>query len=275
MKAPDRYAVLGHPISHSRSPWIHASFAAQTRQAMSYEAIDVEPVQFAPFVREFFAGGGRGLNITLPHKMAAVALATQQSDAARLAGAVNTLWPDAAGRLCADNTDGVGLARDLGVNLGIELGGQRVLLLGAGGAARGVLTELLKAAPAELIIANRTRARAEELAAQFAGAVPVRGVALAELPPPTFDLIINATSASLAGEMPALSPQLLTRDSVCYDLAYQSGGTTFMQWARVQGARQVYGGIGMLIEQAAESFWLWRGVQPDTAPLLAELSLYR
>jgi shikimate dehydrogenase len=275
MKPPDRYAVIGHPISHSRSPWIHARFAAQTKQTMIYEAIDVEPAQFAPVVREFFAGGGRGLNITLPHKVAAAALATQHSDAARAAGAVNTLWQDAAGRLCADNTDGVGLARDLGVNLGIELGGRRVLLLGAGGAARGILTALLNPAPAELMIANRTRSRAEELAARFSGAGPVRAVALVELSMPAFDLIINATSASLAGETMALSPQLLSRDSVCYDLAYQDGGTAFMQWARARGARQVYGGIGMLIEQAAESFWLWRGVRPDTAPLLAELSPYR
>jgi shikimate dehydrogenase len=154
-------------------------------------------------VREFFAGGGRGLNITLPHKVAAAALATQLSDAARArAGAVNTLWRDAAGRLCADNTDGVGLARDLGVNLGIELGGRRVLLLGAGGAARGILTALLKLAPAELMIANRTRSRAEELAAQVRRRGPVRAVALGELSMPAFDLIINATSASLAGEDP-------------------------------------------------------------------------
>jgi shikimate dehydrogenase len=275
MKPPDRYAVLGHPISHSRSPWIHARFAAQTEQAMSYEAIDVEPIQLASFVREFFAGGGRGLNITLPHKVAAAALATQLSDSARVAGAANTLWRDPAGRLCADNTDGVGLARDLGVNLGIELGGRRLLLLGAGGAARGILAALLQLAPAELIIANRTRSRAEELAAQFAGAAPVRAVALGELSMPAFDLIINATSASLAGEALALPPQILGRGSVCYDLAYQSGGTTFVHWARARGARQVYGGIGMLIEQAAESFQLWRGVRPDTAPLLAELSAYR
>ena len=275
MNPPDRYAVLGHPISHSRSPWIHARFAAQTKQAMSYEAIDVEPAQFAPVVREFFAGGGRGLNITLPHKVAAVALAKQQSEAARAAGAVNTLWPDATGQLCADNTDGVGLARDLGVNLGIELSGRRLLLLGAGGAARGIMTALLNPAPAELIIANRTRSRAEELAAKFSGTVPVRAVALGELSAPAFDLIINATSASLAGEALALSPQLLSRDSVCYDLAYQDGGTMFTLWARAHGVRHVYGGIGMLIEQAAEAFRLWRGVRPDTAPLLAELSRYR
>jgi shikimate dehydrogenase len=275
MKPPDRYAVLGHPISHSRSPWIHARFAAQTEQAVSYEAIDVEPIQLASFVREFFAGGGGGLNITLPHKVAAAALATQLSDAARVAGAANTLWRDPAGRLCADNTDGVGLARDLGVNLGIELTGRRLLLLGAGGAARGILTALLNPAPAELIIANRTRSRAEELAAQFSGAAAVRAVALGELSAPAFDLIINATSASLAGEALALPPKLLGRDSVCYDLAYQDGGTMFVQWARAHGVRHAYGGIGMLIEQAAESFRLWRGVRPDTAPLLAELSPYR
>ncbi|HEX9138216.1 MAG TPA: shikimate dehydrogenase [Steroidobacteraceae bacterium] len=275
MKVPDRYAVLGHPVSHSRSPWIHARFAAQTAQAMSYEAIDVEPANLAPFVREFFAGGGRGLNITLPHKMAAAALATKQSEAARTAGAVNTLWPDPAGRLCADNTDGVGLARDLAVNLGIELAGRRLLLLGAGGAARGILAALLEAAPAELVIANRTLARAEELAVQFAGAVPVRAVAFEDLLSPGFDLIINATSASLAGDSLALSPKLLGFDTVCYDLAYQSGGTMFVHWAQEHGVRRAYGGIGMLIEQAAESFRLWRGVRPDTAPLLAELSPYR
>jgi shikimate dehydrogenase len=275
MKPPDRYAVIGHPISHSRSPWIHARFAAQTKQAMSYEAIDVGPVHLASFVREFFVDGGRGLNITLPHKVAAAALAAQLSDAARAAGAVNTLWPDPAGRLCADNTDGVGLARDLGVNLGIELAGRRLLLLGAGGAARGILAALLQPAPAELIIANRTRARAEELAAQFSGAAPVRAVAHGELSAPPFDLIINATSASLAGETLALPPRILGRDSICYDLAYQSGGTIFTHWARANGVRHAYGGIGMLIEQAAESFRLWRGVSPDTAPLLAELSPYR
>jgi len=275
MSPPDRYAVLGHPISHSRSPWIHARFAAQTAQAMSYKAIDVEPLQLASFVREFFAGGGRGLNITLPHKVAAAALATELSDAARAAGAVNTLWSDPAGRLCADNTDGVGLARDLGTNLGIELTGRRVLLLGAGGAARGIIAALLQPKPAELIIANRTLSRAEELAAQFGGAAPVRAVLLGELSAPAFDLIINATAASLAGEALALPPQLFGRDSVCYDLAYQDGDTMFVQWARAQGVRQAFGGIGMLIEQAAESFRLWRGVRPDTAPLLAELSAYR
>ena len=275
MKPPDRYAVLGHPVSHSRSPWIHARFAAQTSQAMRYEAIDVQPAQLAPFVREFFAGGGRGLNITLPHKVAAAALATQLSEAARAAGAVNTLWQDPAGRLCADNTDGVGLARDLGTNLGIELTGRRVLLLGAGGAARGIIAALLQPKPAELIIANRTPARAEELAAQFAGIAPVRAVALGALPTPAFDLIINATAASLAGETLALPPQILGPDSVCYDLAYQDSGTMFVHWARAHGIRQAFGGIGMLIEQAAESFRLWRGVRPNTAPLLAELSAYR
>jgi len=271
MPAPDRYAVIGHPIAHSRSPQIHAIFAQQTRQSMSYSAIDVTAADLAMRVRDFFANGGRGLNVTVPHKQAVIALTASSSARARTAAAANTIALDAAGHLIADNTDGVGLVRDLSNNLHIAVCAQRVLLLGAGGAARGVLAPLLELEPRELVIANRSVERAHALAHAFAPLGPIRGAGFAELGGSSFDLIVNATAASLEAQLPPLPPGVLCASTICYDLVYADGDTRFIQWARESGAAQAHMGLGMLVEQAAESFYLWRGVRPDTAAVLSAL----
>ena len=271
MPTPDRYAVIGHPIAHSRSPQIHALFANQTHQNMIYTTLDVAPEDLATQVREFFATGGRGLNVTVPHKEAVIALTASLSARARTAGAANTILRDAAGRLIADNTDGAGLVRDLTHNLHIAVSAQRVLLLGAGGAARGVLAPLLELKPRELVIANRGVDRALALANAFASFGPVRGAGFAQLEGLCFDLIINATAASLQAQVPPLPPSVLGAATICYDLVYADSDTRFMQWAREHGAAQAHMGLGMLVEQAAESFYLWRGVRPDTAPVLSVL----
>jgi shikimate dehydrogenase len=272
MPAPDRYAVIGHPIAHSRSPQIHALFAQQTRQNMVYGAFDVAPQELALRVREFFASGGRGLNVTVPHKDAVIALSATLSARARTAGAANTMLQDAAGRLVADNTDGAGLVRDLTHNLRIAVGAQRVLLLGAGGAARGVLAPLLELKPRVLVIANRGVERALALASAFASLGPVRGAGFTQLDGQCFDLIVNATAASLQGQVPPLPASVLGATTICYDLVYATSDTRFMHWAREHGAAQAHMGLGMLVEQAAESFYLWRGVRPDTAPVLSVLA---
>jgi shikimate dehydrogenase len=271
MPAPDRYAVIGHPIAHSRSPQIHALFAKQTNQDMIYAALDVAPEDLAMRVREFFATGGRGLSVTVPHKEAVIALSGRLSARARTAGAANTIVSDAAGRLIADNTDGAGLVRDLTHNLHIPVSAQRVLLLGAGGAARGVLAPLLELKPRELVIANRAVERALTLANAFASLGPVRGAGFAQLDGLRFDLIVNATSASLQAQVPPLPLSVLGATTICYDLVYAKLDTRFTQWAREHGAAQAHMGLGMLVEQAAESFYLWRGVRPDTAAVLAAL----
>jgi shikimate dehydrogenase len=274
MSKPDRYAVFGQPVSHSLSPRIHWLFAQQSAQELTYEAIEVAPAQFAGAVADFFAGGGRGLNITVPHKLSAFALATRTSDRARRAGAVNTLSIEPQGRvLFGDNTDGVGLVRDLTGNLALPVSGQRVLILGAGGATRGILAPLLELKPAALCIANRSPERARALAALFADLAPVQAASPAELAGTRWDLILNATSASLSGELPELSAELLDPACLCYDLAYGHGATPFVRWARAHGAVRSVSGLGMLIEQAAEAFYHWRGVRPDTAPVRALLKL--
>jgi shikimate dehydrogenase len=267
--APDRYAVFGHPVAHSRSPWIHTRFAQLTDQALVYEAHDVLPGEFDSALAEFLAAGGRGLNITLPHKLAAYAAAERLTPRARRAGAVNTLAAQAAG-LLGDNTDGAGLLRDLQANLGVVLAGRRVLLVGAGGAARGALPALLDARPREVLIANRSAEKAIALAAAFAVEGPVQGAGLDAAHGP-FDLVVNATSASLAGDAPALPDDVIGPATFCYDMAYGGAPTAFMRWAAGRGAASTADGIGMLVEQAAESFELWRGVRPATAPVLAEL----
>lgn len=271
MKTPDRYAVIGHPVAHSLSPRIHALFAAQTSERLSYERIDATPGQFAASVHEFFAHGGRGLNVTLPHKQAARVLCSRLTERARRAGAVNTLKAEGDGALLGDNTDGAGLVRDLRVNLQVSIAGQRLLLIGAGGAVRGVLGPLLAEQPAEIIIANRTASRAEQLAAEFRDdGTRVRGSGL-DLVGESFDLIINGTSASLAGELPSLPHGLARTTTVCYDMAYGHEETVFVHWARSQGVAMAVMGLGMLVEQAAESFLLWRGVRPATRPVLEAL----
>ncbi len=272
MPPVDRYAVIGHPIAHSRSPWIHAQFAAATGQALSYGAIDVPPERLVAQVREFFAGGGRGLNVTVPHKQAVLALMHDLSDRARIAGAVNTIARTDRGELLGENTDGVGFVRDVTRNLGVPITGRRVLLLGAGGAARGLTGPLLGERPRELVIANRTAARALDLAARFAADAPVRASAYAELAGPPFDLVINATAASLQQQLPPLPAGIVAAGTLCYDLAYGHAATRFVEWARAQGAGRACMGGGMLVEQAAEAFLLWRGVRPDTAAVLAELA---
>ena len=264
---PDRYAVIGHPVAHSRSPRIHAAFAAATGQHLEYGRIDATPEAFGGAVRDFFEGGGRGLNVTLPHKEAAVRLADRLTARARLAGAVNTLAAQADGTLLGDNTDGAGLMADL-ARLGIRVRGARVLVLGAGGATRGILGPLLEARPAQIVVANRTAARATALAAAFAGVQGCGYDALASLVAAgPFDLVIHATSLGLQGEVPPLPHGVVGPASVAYDLGYGAGDTPFVRCARAQGVTRAEQGLGMLIEQAAECFLLWRGVRPDTAPL--------
>jgi shikimate dehydrogenase len=268
--APDRYGVVGHPVEHSRSPLIHTVFARQTNQRLTYELLDAEPAALETAVRGFGAAGGKGLNVTVPHKAAAFALCDESSAAARAAGAVNTISID-AGRLRGDNTDGIGFIRDITVNQRQTLSDARIIVLGAGGAARGIIGPLLAERPAELTIANRTKERAEQVVAQFAGSA-LRARAfddLLTLPP--YDVLINATSAGLKGETPPFPAVLVGPGSFCYDLVYGSGDTPFVTWAKSHGAARAVQGWGMLVEQAAESFAIWRGVRPDTKPLLKQI----
>lgn len=270
MERMDLYAVVGNPISHSKSPLIHSLFAAQTGQAMEYTAIQAPLEGFEETVRDFFRRGGKGLNVTLPFKARAWQMADQRAPRAERAGAVNTLLLDARGRLCGDNTDGVGLVHDLRVNHDIVLAGRRILVLGAGGAVRGVLGSLIDAEPASILIANRTLAKAQELVRLFAGPVPLQACSFEGLTQ-TFDLIINGTSASLQGDLPPLNPDLVDERTLCYDMMYSFDLTPFNRWALHQGAARAIDGLGMLVEQAAEAFFLWRGLRPDTAPVLREL----
>ncbi len=272
MPSPDRYAVVGNPIGHSKSPRIHAAFAAQTGQAMTYEAILASLGGFAAAVDAFRAAGGRGLNITVPFKLEAHALATRLTPRAQAAGAVNTLAFGNDGIL-GDNTDGAGLVRDIETNLAFPLTGRRILLLGAGGAARGALAPLLAQAPAALTIANRTETKATALATAFAATTnaPIDGCAFAALAGRRFDIVINATAASLANEAPPLPLALYANGALAYDMMYGSGDTPFLATARADCAARVADGLGMLVEQAAESFALWRGMRPNTAPILAVL----
>ena len=268
---PAQYAVMGNPIGHSKSPRIHTLFAAQTRQFMEYRAIRVEPGGLAAAIDAFRADSGRGLNITVPFKQDAWVYADILSARAERAGAVNTLLFRDSGEAFGDNTDGVGLLRDLGVNHGIELTGKAILLLGAGGAARGVLQPLLAAAPATLVIANRTPAKAAELALMFGDLGSVFGCGFNELAGRRFEVIIHATAAGLNEQMPPLPDDVLTPGGGCYDLMYGDRPTAFVRWGREHGAAQVLDGLGMLVEQAAEAFYLWRGVRPETQPVITRL----
>ena len=269
----DRYAVIGNPIAHSKSPQIHAAFARQTGQALSYEALLAPVDGFAQTVADFRAQGGRGLNVTVPFKLEAFALAERHTPRAQAAGAVNTLAFDADGIL-GDNTDGAGLVRDLTANLDFALAGRRILLLGAGGATRGVLLPLLDSRPARLTIANRTVAKAEALSTLFAaraGDCVLDACGFDALAGRRFDLVINATAASLADELPPLPPGLYAEGALAYDMMYGRDPTRFMRAALADGAARAEDGLGMLVEQAAESFALWRGVRPDSGPVLAAL----
>lgn len=277
--APDRYGVIGYPIAHSGSPQIHRMFAAQTGQHLVYERLEAKPEDFERAVREFAGNGGRGLNVTVPHKEAAAALADRLSGRAAEAGAVNTLSFEPEG-IYGDNTDGAGLLRDLTENLGVKLEGSAVLVLGAGGAARGILAPLLAARPARLVIANRTVSRAEQLVERFGGPCQLAACALDDVPALEYALVVNATSATLtanpaaaAGEAPAWPDAAISPGTFCYDLSYQAEPTPFCAWAQARGARRCVMGFGMLVEQAAESFALWRGIRPDTAPVLRALAV--
>lgn len=269
----DRYAVIGHPVAHSLSPRIHALFAQQTGERLTYDRIDPGPEGLEEAVTDFFATGGAGLNVTVPFKADAAALCAQLSERAQAAGVVNTLASAATGDgIRGDNTDGIGLVRDLVDNHGLVLRGARILLVGAGGAARGVLGPLLAAEPAAITIANRTAARAEELAAAFADFGSVQGCGF-NMPDPGdgFDLVINASAASLGGAVPPIAGSVLGADSAAYDMMYGAAAEPFLDWARRNGAAVALDGLGMLVEQAAASFALWRGVDPATAPVLQTL----
>jgi shikimate dehydrogenase len=266
----DSYAVFGNPIAHSKSPRIHALFAAQTGQLLTYDAILAPVDGFASSVARFFETG-KGANVTVPFKEDAHRLADKLTSRAQLAGAVNTLVKQQDGLLLGDNTDGAGLVRDITHNAGLKIAGKRVLILGAGGASKGVLELLLAERPDQLVIANRTFEKAAQLAETFASLGPVRASKFEALGEP-FDLIINATSASLGGELPPLSTALiLPGQSVCYDMMYGKAPTVFNRWAEANGASRTLDGLGMLVEQAAEAFHLWRGVRPDVHPVLAQL----
>ncbi|MCT7359248.1 MAG: shikimate dehydrogenase [Thalassobium sp.] len=266
----DLYAVVGNPIGHSKSPQIHTAFAAQTRQDLLYTAQLVPLDSFDSALNKFFKHGGCGVNVTVPFKENAWRYADEFTPRAQRAQAVNTLKKMADGRILADNTDGVGLVRDLTVNHGVALNGKRILLLGAGGAVRGVLQPLLEQQPAELIIANRTLSKAEMLAKDFADLGNVKASEFAALDG-TFDVIINGTSASLSGDLPPLPASVLTAGTVCYDMMYSAQTTIFNQWSLDNGVQKVIDGLGMLVEQAAEAFALWRDVRPETKTVIAVL----
>nr|VFK49573.1 MAG: shikimate dehydrogenase [Candidatus Kentron sp. TC] len=268
----DRYGVMGHPILHSKSPIIHTRFAKQTGQSIVYLAIHVQPGDFARTVAAFQAEGGKGLSITIPFKKEAKDLVDLLTPRARRANAVNTISFDESGSRYGDNTDGIGLIRDIEENRKMPVSKRRVLLLGAGGAARGIIGPLLDAGPHELVIANRTPDKAKELASQFAQDGSVRGCGLMDLGSVFFDLIINATSSSLSGKIPTIPDTVLRPNGWCYDLMYDvNQPTAFVRWGKRRGASQSVDGLGMLVEQAAEAFYLWRGVRPRTSPVIAAL----
>jgi len=267
----DRYAVVGHPVAHSKSPFIHKRFAAQCNAQLEYDIIDASSEDFVQVVTEFFDQGGKGLNITVPHKEMAWQMSQWRSDSAERSGAVNTLYREESGRLCGHNTDGIGLVRDITRNNKGDISGKRILLLGAGGAARGVMPALLTKTPALISIANRTVSRAQQLVEHFTGAIPLTASSFDGLAGDQFDLVINATSASLQGELPELPDKLLADGAWCYDMVYGRGETAFQHWAHIQDAAVTLDGCGMLVEQAAQSFYIWRGVMPSTARVIAEL----
>ncbi|MBZ0335395.1 shikimate dehydrogenase [Marinobacter sp. AL4B] len=267
------YAVIGNPINHSKSPRIHSLFAQQTGEPVEYTAIQAPLDDFTGTVKRFFEGGGKGLNVTVPFKEEAWALAEHRTPRAEKAGAANTLYLDQENDLVADNTDGVGIVRDLRDNQNVPLKGVRILVLGAGGAVRGVLGPILAEQPAALTLANRTVAKAEALVRLFADEAADAELSACgfEQPAQPFDVIINGTSASLQGDLPPISGNVIGPDTVVYDMMYSLQTTTFNQWALDNGAQRVYDGLGMLIEQAAEAFQVWRGVRPETAPVVDEL----
>jgi len=290
MVLTDRYAVFGCPIKHSKSPHIHRLFAEQTGQALEYTAVEVPAEQFQTAVAMFFAEGGKGLNCTVPLKELAWRYAGHKTERAQLSKAVNTLALQADGSVLGDNTDGIGLVTDLAANHGISLTGMRILILGAGGASRGILAPILEQSPQSLVIANRTVDKAVNLVAEFhskasapahapylhpVGKGPITGCGFDDLKNRQFDLILNATSASLSGQLPPLPAGLLATGGNCYDLAYGNEPTAFVRWGLENHAAKSLDGLGMLVEQAAEAFFIWRGVRPKTRPVIELLNSER
>ncbi|MDP1535936.1 MAG: shikimate dehydrogenase [Burkholderiales bacterium] len=269
----DRYAVIGNPISQSKSPLIHASFAKATQQDLEYGSIEGPLDGFADAVRAFQRSGGRGMNVTAPFKLQAFELATQCSQRAQLAGAANALKFEADDRILAENFDGIGLVNDIVRNLGAPIAGKRVLVLGAGGATRGLLLPFLAERPAELVIANRDATKAAQLARQFVAHGRIRGGGYSDIGPGRFDLVCNATSASLRAELPPVAPAAFAIDGLAYELAYGKGLTPFLRLAQGAGVTRLADGVGMLVEQAAEAFVWWRGVRPETRALIEQLTI--
>ncbi len=266
-----RYAVIGNPVSHSKSPLIHQLFAAQSGIQLDYSAIEVAADNFDNFVEKFFQDGGAGLNVTVPFKESAFKLVQECSSRAQVARAVNTLYINSSQQLCGDNTDGIGLLTDLKANCGIQLTGKNILILGAGGAVRGILGMLIKELPGSITLLNRTLARAHALQQDFAKIANIDVHDYSSSVNKQFDLIINATSAGLVSELPPVHASMIGPDCVCYDMVYGDKAAAFVLWARKHGAKVAVDGLGMLVEQAAESFYIWHGVKPQTAPVIAAL----
>ena len=267
----DRYAVFGNPIGHSKSPLIHQHFAEQTAQRLAYDKQLVDLEHFSEAANAFFAAKGKGLNITVPFKLDAYAYADQLTERAKQAGAVNTLAICQDGKILGENTDGIGMLQDIVVNLGWQLKSKKILLLGAGGAVRGVLGPLLSTEPESIVIANRTPEKALRLAERFCTDGNIQGCGFDALNKQQYDIVINGTAASLSGDLPPLPAGLLSSTACCYDMMYGAEPSVFMNWARQHGAVEVADGLGMLVEQAAQSFELWRGVRPDTAKVMTLL----
>lgn len=273
-ESPKRYAVMGNPVAHSKSPEIHQLFARQFGHRIEYLAIQVDPGGFAQAVEQFRASGGSGLNVTVPFKLDAYRLADYRSDRAEIAGAVNTLKFEASGRILGDNTDGIGLVHDIELNLGFSIKDKQVLILGAGGAVRGVLGPMFKHHPAKVVIANRTISKARDIAEAFSGQGPIEVCTYDSLRGKHFDIVINGTSSGLQGEIPPLPETLFARGALAYDMMYGDRPTPFMEWSALHDAARVSDGLGMLVEQAAESYFVWHGQRPDTKPVIAALRKY-
>lgn len=275
MSKVDQYAVFGHPINHSKSPRIHSLFAEQTQQQLNYTAQDVPAESFESAISHFFEQGGKGINCTVPLKELAWQRADKLSERAQFSKAVNTLILQQDGSLLGDNTDGIGLVTDLTINHNISIHNKRVLILGAGGASRGIIGPIMGQSPAQIVIANRTVNKAITLSNEFSQLGNISGCSYHDIKNSEFDLILNATSASLTGDIPPLSDTLLAAQGHCYDLAYSNEPTAFVKWGLNHQAEKSLDGLGMLVEQAAEAFFLWRNIRPETQDIIAVLNSER
>ena len=266
-----RFAVIGNPVSHSKSPFIHSMFGEQTGIDLEYSRVRLDPEEVGPFVNDFFQNNGKGLNVTLPYKGVAYELSENLSARAVEAGAVNTLYQDSSGYLCGDNTDGIGLLTDIRENHHVAVAGKNILVIGAGGAAQGVLGALITEKPKSVTLVNRTETRARALQQQFKDKLSINVVPISAEPEIRYDLIINGTSSSLVGEVPSISKKFVWPGCFCYDLAYGNEETSFQAWATSLGAKKTADGLGMLVEQGAESFKIWCGVKPETRHVIDAL----